>query len=279
MKPAGVDLYIGGAEHSVLHLLYARFFTKVLFDAKLSPVDEPFGKLRHQGIILGPDGQKMSKSKGNVADPDELVRDFGADAVRMYLMFMGPFDLGGPWNPRGLNGIRRFLDRVWKLANGAWPMARGSEKEPEVLRNKTIKKVTEDIEQMKFHTAIASLMEYLNAIEKEKGVSQIDVEALIHLVSPFVPHIAEEIWALWGKKKSVFLEPWPVFDPAKIQETTVSFVIQFNGKTREVFQAARGVSEQEMFSLVQKNEKLKKYLQGKPKKVIFVKDRLMNIVL
>ncbi len=277
MKPSGVDLYIGGAEHSVLHLLYARFFTKVLFDAKLSPVDEPFGKLRHQGIILGPDGQKMSKSKGNVVDPDELVRDFGADSVRMYLMFMGPFELGGPWNPRGLNGIRRFLDRVWKLAEGLGDGVPGLGLE--ILRNKTIKKVTEDIEHLKFHTAIASLMEYVNAIEERGEKVQPDIQALVHLVSPFAPHIAEEIWDMWGNKKSIFQETWPAFDPKKTEETTISFVVQFNGKTRGMLQVGRGVSQKEVENLIQKDERLRNYLAGTPKKIIFVKDRLINFVL
>ncbi|TAN57581.1 leucine--tRNA ligase [Patescibacteria group bacterium] len=278
MKPAGVDLYVGGAEHTVLHLLYSRFFTKVLYDAGLSPVDEPFGKMRHQGIILGPDGQKMSKSKGNVVDPDELVRDFGADAVRMYLLFMGPYELGGPWNPRGLVGIRRFLDRVWKISTNYKLQTTNSNLE--ILRNKTIKKVTEDIEDLKFHTAIASMMEYLNEMEKQESINKIDIETIIHLLSPFAPHFAEEIWQeIWKNKQSVFKEPWPVFDPKKIQEENISIAVQFNGKTRGMLNAARGVSQSEIEDLISRDEKLKKYLIGGPKKVIFIKDKLVNFVI
>src|SRR3990167_3463658 len=288
MKPAGVDLYVGGAEHTVLHLLYSRFFTKVLYDAGLSPVDEPFGKMRHQGIILGPDGQKMSKSKGNVVDPDELVKDFGADAVRMYLLFMGPYELGGPWNPRGLVGIRRFLDRVWKMVQSskfpglaeAKPRAgKVQNDELEILRNKTIKKVTEDIEDLKFHTAIAGLMEYLNALENKRATKN-DAEILTHLLSPFAPHFAEEIWQeIWKNKQSIFKEPWPVFDPKKIQDENISIVVQFNGKTRGMINSVRGISQKEVEDIIYQDEKLKKYLTGQPKKVIFVKDKLINFVI
>ena len=288
MKPSGVDLYVGGAEHTVLHLLYSRFFTKVLYDLGLVPVDEPFGKMRHQGIILGPDGQKMSKSKGNVVDPDELVKDFGADAVRMYLLFMGPYELGGPWNPRGLVGIRRFLDRVWKMVQSskfpglaeAKPRAgKVQNDELEILRNKTIKKVTEDIEELRFHTAIASMMEYLNALEN-KGASKNDAETLVHLLSPFAPHFAEEIWQeIWKNKQSIFNEPWPAFDPKKIQDENISIVVQFNGKTRGMINSARGISQDEIENIIFQDEKLKKYLIGSPKKVIFVKDKLINFVI
>lgn len=279
-----VSLYVGGAEHTVLHLLYSRFFTKFLADEGYTSAKEPFAALRHQGIILGPDGQKMSKSKGNVIDPDALVSKFGADAVRMYLGFMGQYDQGGPWNPTGILGITRFLDRIWNAREKI--VAKPLSKEASSLMHRTVKKVTKDIEEMKFNTAISALMVFLNELEKGKGgIPEKAFDTLILLIAPFAPHMAEEIWQeqKGGKNTkfaSVHTEKWPSFDPALAKEEMVQFVIQVNGKLRAKLEAKIGMSEKEAKELAFSDERVKKFVEGHEiKKVIFVKDRLLNIVI
>jgi leucyl-tRNA synthetase len=279
-----VDFYVGGAEHAVLHLLYSRFWVKFLYDQGILPFDEPFLKLRNQGLILAPDGQKMSKSKGNVINPDNLVKEYGADAFRLYEMFMGPFDQPIAWNPKGILGTRRFLERIWRLAQSAISKKEETEFEEEKKMQRklhqTIKKVTEDIEEMKFNTAISALMIYVNELEKFKVYSLELIKPLILLLAPFAPHFAEELYHQLEKtNKSIFEEEWPKYDPKLIKEETFQLIIQISGKTRDIIEAPVGISEEEAKKLALKSEKIQKWLKGKEvKKTIFIKDRLINFL-
>ncbi|MEK7657958.1 MAG: leucine--tRNA ligase [Patescibacteria group bacterium] len=286
-----VDMYIGGAEHSVLHLLYARFFTKVLNDLGYLNFKEPFSALRHQGIILGPDGQKMSKSRGNVIDPDELVKKFGVDAVRMYLCFMGQYDQGGQWNPTGILGTKRFLERIWRFyADAKLQMRQNLQKNKFVdsrqfvnlnrLLHQTVKKVGEDIENFRFNTAISSLMILLNEMEKQNQLSIINCQLFLKLLAPFAPHLAEELWHQFGEKKSIFLQQWPKYNPKLIKKEQFDLIIQINGKMRDKITVSSGISQKETEELVKGREKIKNYLVGKKiVKIIFVQDKLINIVV
>jgi len=301
-----VDLYVGGAEHTVLHLLYARFFTKVL--NKLGYIDfgEPFKKLRHQGIILAEDGNKMSKSKGNVVNPDDVVKEFGADALRLFEMFMGPLEDAKPWNTKGIVGMRRFLEKIWNFSYYA-NFSQGSTGELSVSLNKTIKKVSDDIEKLKFNTAISSIMIFINIIYKTPGelrlskseaerkmgqwpdnisgslqwISKEDFEKFIKLLAPFIPYIAEEIWKeKLEHKESIFKEKWPEYDPALVKDEEIELVIQVNGKLRDRIKVSADISEEEATKLAMESEKAKQHISGKEiKKVIFVKNKLVNIVL
>jgi len=234
--------------------------------------------LRHQGIILGPDGQKMSKSRGNVIDPDELVKNFGADVVRMYLCFMAEYSQGGPWNPTGIMGIKRFLEKVWKLADKVKPNV--PHKGLTFVLHKTIKKVTEDIENFKFNTAISSLMILVNEMEKQPALEVKNWKLIIHLIAPFAPHLAEELWQSLGHKKSIFLSTWPKYDSKKIKEEKVKLVIQINGKMRDIFEVSVGIKEKEAKVLTLKRENVKKWIGNKAvKKMIFIPNKLINIVI
>ncbi|OIO47881.1 MAG: leucine--tRNA ligase, partial [Parcubacteria group bacterium CG1_02_40_82] len=227
-----VDLYVGGAEHTVLHLLYSRFFTKVLHNLKLIDFDEPFLKMRHQGIVLAQDGQKMSKSLGNVINPDDVVAQFGADALRMFEMFMGPLEDSKKWDTKGIIGIYRFLERTWNFISKIKNQKSKTQIKNQKLENrihKTIKKVTEDIEMLKFNTAISSMMILINEFAKEEEIAQEDFETFLKLLSPFAPHIAEELWSQLGHKKSIFTEKWPQFDKNLVKDETIELVIQING--------------------------------------------------
>jgi len=276
-----VDLYVGGAEHVVLHLLYSRFFTKVLHNLGYIDFDEPFAKLRHQGMILAEDGRKMSKSLGNVITPDSVVEQYGADALRMFEMFMGPLEDMKPWNTKGIIGISRFLERIWKIQKRITnneSSIKGNE--VEVLLHKTIKKVSEDIENLKFNTAISALMILANRLEKEEKIPAIHYTKFIILLSPFAPHMAEELWSTLGKKESIFTESWPTYDKNLIKEETIELVVQINGKVRGKFAVAATIGENEAKKLALADANIKKWLEGKePKKVIFVKGRLVNVVV
>jgi len=284
-----VDLYVGGAEHVVLHLLYSRFFTKVLHKLGYIDFDEPFLKLRHQGIILAEDGRKMSKSLGNVIAPDSVVEQYGADALRMFEMFMGPLEDMKQWNTKGIVGISRFLEKVWKMKSKIQNKESGiKNKEIESLLHKTIKKVSEDVEMLKFNTVISAFMILLNAMEKEKNISLIHYSKFLILLSSFAPHIAEEIWSQLGhpstklrvSKKSIFTEKWPEYDKNLIKEETIELVVQINGKVRAKLSVPADIFEQEAKNLSLSDSGIKKWLAGKePKKVIFVKGRLVNIVV
>jgi leucyl-tRNA synthetase len=282
-----VDLYVGGAEHTVLHLLYARFFTKVLH--KLGHIDfaEPFLKLRHQGIILAEDGNKMSKSKGNVVNPDEVVEKFGADSLRMFEMFMGPLEDMKPWNTKGIVGLERFLEKVYKLKSKisnpndkSNPKSQIQNLKIDNLLHKTIKKVTEDIENFRFNTAISQMMILANEMDKQEKLLVTDYRLLITLLSPFAPHIAEEIWEKLGNKKSIFLESWPKYDEKLIQDEEIELIIQINGKVRDKIKASADISEEEAKKLALESEKVMAHIKGKEiKKIIFVQGKLISIVL
>ncbi len=275
-----VDLYIGGVEHAVLHLLYARFWHKVLFDLGFVAQPEPFQKLVNQGLILGPDGQKMSKSVGNVVNPIPIISEFGADALRLYEMFMGPLEDAKPWDPKGIIGLERFLKRVW-----TWVMSEkktsAEQPSPELqkLLHKTIKKVTEDIQAFRFNTAISSLMILLNSAEKASPDSR-TVALFIKLLFPFAPHISQELWQWMGKKGLLDYEAWPTYDPALIEDTTFELIVQINGKFRDKITVPMQISQSEAEKLVRVQPRIQGLLKGtQPKKVIFVAGKLINFVL
>jgi len=298
-----VDLYIGGVEHAVLHLLYARFWIKFLYDKKVVPFKEPFIKLVNQGLILGPDGQKMSKSRGNVVNPDNLIQKYGADAVRLYIMFIGPFEEIKVWDEKGIEGVVRFLKRVWNLGleiinlkvkisspeEFPNPLREIVETEVKRMLHQTIKRVTEDIETFHFNTAIAALMEYINYLFEAKQKVTIqeapemwreNFEYLLLLLAPFAPHIAEELWQRLGFTESIFVHRWPVFNPKLIQEENVTLVVQVNGKVRDEILVPRGISEKKAKEIVKESAKVQKYLADKKiKKLIYVKDKLINFVV
>ena len=233
-----VDLYIGGSEHAVLHLLYARFWHKVLYDIGVVSTPEPFKKLVHQGIVLGEDNQKMSKSRGNVVNPDEIMDQFGADAVRLYEMFMGPLEAVKPWSTRGVEGVTRFLERAWRLmvneegrlSNAV--VGTAPTLEHQRLLHQTIKKVTEDIEGLRFNTAISQMMVFTNEMTKAEQRSRALLEPFVLLLAPFAPHLAEELWEVLGHQPSVSQQPWPIFDPAMTVSDRLTIPIQVNGKLR-----------------------------------------------
>ena len=264
-----VDFYVGGAEHAVLHLLYSRFWIKALYDAKIIDFDEPFKKLRTIGLILAPDGQKMSKSRGNVINPDDIVKEYGADTFRIYEMFMGPFDQPIAWDPKGISGAKRFLDKVWRME------VSGTDN---LLTDKIVKKVTEDIEAGKFNTAVAAMMEFVNSASK--GIGKKNLEIFLRILAPFAPHVSEELWQKLGHRKSIFCEKWPAYNQKLIKEQDLSLIIQINGKVRGIIVVPAGLSENEAVNLATESESVKKWLKNKNiQKTIFVKDRLINFVV
>jgi leucyl-tRNA synthetase len=274
-----VDMYMGGAEHTVLHLLYARFFTKALRKYGYVEFDEPFMKLRHQGMVLAEDGRKMSKSLGNVVNPDDVVEYFGADALRLYEMFMGPLEDSKLWNTGSIVGQRRFLEKIWKLhskvANDV-----AEEKSIQTILHKTVKKVTEDIESMCFNTAISSLMVLVNEMSQAEKISRQSFSALLLLASPFVPHITEELWESLGNSHSIFLQAWPKYDERYLCDESIEMVIQVNGKLRAKLQMLSGASREDIEKLAFQDEKVIAHTKDKTvRKIIFVQDKLMNIVV
>ncbi len=282
-----VDLYVGGAEHATRHLLYARFWHKFLYDIGSVSTKEPFEKLVHVGLIQGEDGRKMSKRWGNVINPDDVISEFGADSIRLYEMFMGPFTQNIAWSTKGVVGMRRFLEKVYRLKSKIQnpniktnPKSKIQNYKLDTVLHKTIKKVTEDIENFRFNTAISAMMILVNEMEKEEKISSTSYELLILLLSPFAPHIAEELWEKLGNKKSIFLEKWPEYDPKLIRDEQISLVIQINGKVRDQVEVAAGVKEEEVKKLALAQDKIVKYIDGKNiRKIIFVPDRLINFVI
>jgi leucyl-tRNA synthetase len=274
-----IDSYIGGAEHSVLHLLYVRFVTMALHDWGMLDFEEPFKKFRAHGLVIK-DGAKMSKSKGNVINPDEYVTNFGADTLRMYLMFLAPFEQGGDFRDQAILGVARFLDRVWKYADSNDLASKKETKDSAALIQKTIKKVGEDIADLHYNTAVSALMIALREIE-EKNVSGSDFEIFLKLLAPFAPHMTEEIWrGILGHPSSIHRESWPVYDEALIQEKTIMFVIQINGKLRDTVSVPADITEDAARTLALENDKIKTYLAGaEPKKIIYVPGKLINFVL
>ena len=271
-----VDLYMGGAEHTVLHLLYARFVTKFLRSLGYTAVAEPFQKLRHQGIILAPDGRKMSKSLGNVINPDDVVRDVGADALRVYEMFMGPLDQAIPWSTDNMVGSRRFLDRVWRLSDD---LAENAAAELTAALHRTVKKVGEDIEALKFNTAISEMMKFVNVAEKAP-VDRTAFRTFLTILAPFAPHLAEELWERSGGTASIHREAWPAYDEKYLKEEAVTVAIQVNGKVRETLTAAPGSKKEEILEKALKLPKIRKYTEGqKVAQTIYIQDKVLNIVI
>ena len=282
------DIYIGGAEHAVLHLLYARFWHKVLFDVGIIPYDEPFKRLFHQGIILGEDGEKMSKSRGNVVSPDTIIASHGADTLRLYLMFLGPLEAMKPWNPRGIEGVHRFLLKVWRgligedgsLHERVADDAKNEPKELTRLLHETIKKVTEDIEGLRFNTAISQMMIFANALLKTSSVSRTSAQQFIQLLAPLAPHIAEELWNRLGGSGMVQSQKWPIFDQSLLETETQKIVIQINGKRRSEIETDKNATEEEVVTLARKQTAVAGQIEGKTvRRVIYVPGRILNIVV
>jgi leucyl-tRNA synthetase len=272
-----VTSYIGGNEHAVLHLLYSRFITMVLHDAGNLDFEEPYRRFRAHGTIVR-DGAKMSKSRGNVVNPDEYVEKWGADTFRTYLMFLGPYEEGGDFRDQSIAGVRRFLDRLWSTMLQA--SAEGSP-DPQVLRklHQTIKKVSEDVPALSYNTAIAAMMEYMNVVRRgERDVHRDEVLPLVQLVAPFAPHIAEELWERAGGHGSVFDARWPAYDPSLAAEEMITLAVQVNGKTRGTIQVAPDATQTTAFAAAMAEPTIAKFVSGEPKKVIFVPRRLLNIV-
>lgn len=274
-----VDWYNGGMEHTTLHLLYSRFIYKFLWDIGVIPEEvgpEPYKKRTSQGMVLGEGGIKMSKSKGNVINPDEIVEQKGADILRIYEMFMGPFDQAIAWDSSGVNGSKRFLDKIFKLTESFLENGSG---ETRRMIHKTVKKVSEDIDSMKFNTAVSSLMKFVNVWQKEKTIEKRTLEDFLKILSPFAPHLSEELWERLGNKESIFLERWPSFDPKMIKEKKTILIIQINGKVRDQMEIERGLSEEEVKEMALQREKVKKWLEkGEIKKTVFVPDKIINFV-
>jgi leucyl-tRNA synthetase len=279
-----VDLYIGGSEHAVLHLLYARFWHKVLYDIGVVSTPEPFKKLVHQGIVLGEDNQKMSKSRGNVVNPDEMMDQFGADAVRLYEMFMGPLEAVKPWSTRGVEGVTRFLERVWRLMVNeegrllSIVVETVPPLEHQRLLNQTIKKVTEDIEGLRFNTAISQMMVFTNEMTKAEQRSRALLEPFVLILAPFAPHLAEELWEVLGHKPSVSQQPWPIFDPSMTVSDRLTIPVQVNGKLRAKLDVGADATREQVERLAR--VQIAEWLQGKePKKIVYVEKKLMNFVV
>ena len=272
-----VDWYNGGMEHTTLHLLYSRFWNKFLHDQGHVPTSEPYQKRTSHGLVLAEDGRKMSKSFGNVVNPDEIVEQYGADTLRVYLMFMGPFSEAIPWSTTGVVGVRRFLEKVWNLQE---KVSKKENEEVTRLLHKTIKKVTDDIEEMKYNTAVSQMMILVNEIQSADSVSKDTFKKFLVVLAPFAPHLAEEIWQALGHKKSITLEAWPKFDPKLAKDETVELPIQVNGKLRGTIMVAADLDQKEAEKLALAEENVKKFVgENKIKKTVYVPGRLINFVI
>lgn len=290
---APVDLYVGGAEHATRHLIYARFWHKFLYDIGVVSTTEPFIKLQNVGLIMGEDGRKMSKRFGNVVNPDDIVKNYGADSLRLYEMFMGPFDQSIAWSTSSIVGVRRFIEKVWRLREKNEVINTWSNKGEQVPNNfdkvlhKAIKKVTEDINSLSFNTTISTLMIAVNELEnvaiKENNsanLSRSQFEILLKLLAPFAPHVAEELWHSLGNKESIHISSWPIFDEKLIIDNEVNIIVQVNGKVRASFKAQTDSTEAQLEATAKEIPEVKKWLEGKSvKKVIVVKRKLVSIVV
>ena len=273
-----VDLYVGGPEHAVGHLLYSRFWNNYLYNKGYVPVKEPFAKLRHQGMILGTNGEKMSKSKGNVINPDDMVKQYGADSLRVYEMFMGPIESSKPWDPNGIDGSKKFLDRVWRLYTESNKISNKPNKNLERIYHYTVKKVTNDYETMNFNTAISQMMIFVNSANKEAIFPKEYAEGFLKLLNPVAPHITEELWNILGNKNTISYEKWPEYDEAKTIENTITLPIQFNGKLKTTIQINLDENEKDIKEKV--HNAIDSKLDGKTIiKEIYVKNKIYNIVV
>jgi len=282
-----VDVYIGGAEHAVTHLLYSRFWHKVLHDLGYLPCEEPFQRMIHQGLILGENGLKISKSRGNAINPDDVIAEYGADALRLFEMFMGPLELAKPWSSKGIEGLRRFLNRAWRMMFGDEDAGvvstltdRPLNDEEASIVHRTIKKVTDDVEALRFNTAIAELMMFVNEFTKASEKPRDAMEAFVRLLSPFAPHIAEEMWMRLGHQQTIANEPWPEFDPTKTRQASQEIVLQVNSRIKARISVAPGTDTAELERLARDHDGVKAAIAGKQvQKVIAVADRLVNLIV
>ena len=286
MGKTGVDIYIGGAEHAVLHLLYARFWHKVLYDYGYVSTPEPFMKLFHQGLILGADGNKMSKSLGNVVNPDPVINKYGADSLRLFEMFLGPLEQAKPWSDTGIEGVFRFLNKIWRMYvtdnNALNPKIKEVQlnKEQEFVLHYTIKKVSEDIERLRFNTAISQMMIFVNEFSKYDIFPKQAAEAFIKCLAPFAPHIAEEIWHIMGNPNSIYFEQFPEYDESKTIQNTIEFVVQVSSKIRGKLNVRFDAEQSEIEPLALADENVQKFINGKEiVKVVFVKNKLINFIV
>ena len=274
-----VDWYNGGMEHTTLHLLYSRFWHKFLYDIGVVPYKEPYAKRTSHGMILGTNGEKMSKSKGNVINPDDIVNEFGADTFRVYEMFMGPFDQTAPWSMESIRGCSKFLDRVWGLQD---ILTEGTEysKEFESMMHKAIKKVSNDIEEMKFNTSVSTFMTMVNEFTKAKHINKAEYKTFLQLLNPFAPHMTEEIWSELGEEKEISQTPWPTYDEAKTIDDEIEIPVQINGKLKATVVVAKDADEETVTKAVEQNETISKLTEGKTIiKKIYVKGKIFNIVV
>ena len=273
-----VDLYVGGPEHAVGHLLYSRFWNNYLYNKGYVPVKEPFAKLRHQGMILGSNGEKMSKSKGNVINPDDMVKQYGADSLRIYEMFMGPIDAAKPWDPNGIDGAKKFLDRVWRLYTESGKIKNGTNKNLDRVYHYTVKKVSNDYETMNFNTAISQMMIFINTVNKEEVLPLEYAEGFLKLLNPVAPHITEELWNKLGHTNSIAYESWPKFDEDKTIEDTIEIPVQVNGKLKTTISISLNEDESSVKEKV--HNALTNKLDGKSiVKEIYVKNKIYNVVV
>ncbi|MGH7995529.1 MAG: class I tRNA ligase family protein, partial [Opitutaceae bacterium] len=281
------DLYVGGAEHAVLHLLYARFWHKVLHDVGAVPTEEPFRKLFHQGIILGEDGEKMSKSRGNVVSPDTVIESHGADTLRLYLLFLGPLEATKPWNPRGIEGVHRFLHKLWRECvgpdGGPNPKIQAGASESPAFRrvlHETIRKVGDDLEALRFNTAISQMMIFVNALQKETAVAPAAMRDFLRLLAPFAPHIAEELWSRSGGVPPVHDGAWPAYDPSLLAASEVKLIVQVDGRHRADLLVPAGIGQEEAVRLALALPQVRHFVAGKTvARVVFVPGRILNLVL
>ena len=276
-----VDMYIGGVEHAVLHLLYSRFYTKFLYDIGVIDFDEPFQKLFNQGMITGKNGIKMSKSKGNVVSPDDLVRDYGCDSLRLYELFVGPPELDAEWDDIGIDGVYRFLNRFWKLAMDSKDADVAETKEMVKLRHKLVYDVTQRLESFSLNTVISGFMEYNNKLidmaKKTGGIDRKTIETFIQLLAPFAPHVAEELWQEYGHEDSVFHTQWPEADEEAMKDDEIEIPVQINGKTRAVISISAEASKEE--AIAAGKEAIADKLTGNVIKEIYVPKKIINIVM
>ena len=280
-----VDLYVGGAEHAVLHLLYSRFWHKVLYDLGWVSTKEPFQRLVNQGLILGEDGTKMSKSVGNVVNPDDVIAQYGADAMRLFEMFMGPLEATKPWSTTGVDGVRRFLDRIWRLyvhEETDALLVTDTEPSADALRalHKCIRKVSDDLDALRFNTAISAMMELVNFMTPRSERPRVLMEALAQLVAPFAPHVGEELWARMGHEATLAYTAWPVWDPERVKDDTVTYAVQVNGKLRGQLALPADVEQADALAAARELANVAKFLaEGEVKKTVFVKGRLISFVV
>jgi leucyl-tRNA synthetase len=277
-KNGGVNMYVGGSEHATGHLLYSRFWHKLLKDLGYVKAEEPFQTLRNQGLIMGPDGRKMSKRWGNVINPDDVVRDMGADTMRVYEAFMGPFESSQPWSTDGIVGSRRFIERVWNIQSKVNDAKTSSELEK--VLHKTIKKVTDDIANFSFNTAVSSMMICINEIDKLGSISKDDFKKFLQILAPFAPHMTDELWASLGEKKSIHISTWPTYNAKKIIDETITMGIQVNGKVRGEITLTLDESVENVKAKVLAMPEIIKWIEGNElKKFIYIPGKVISIVI